>query len=362
MKIALLGDIGFFGKYTFDNPDIKKYFKSVSNLLSAYDLVVGNLETPFVGDLKPKLIKSACIGALNHNVELLNYLNVGCVNLANNHLLDYGKEGYDLTLKLLEENNINYFGIEDKIYNFKKDFNAIAFHGYCAYNTSPAGMYTKKKGYGVNVLDFKTVLNNFKDLDSQGFLNFLSIHSGQEHINIPSYEDIKMARQLAKIAPYVYYGHHPHVLQGLEKINDAVIAYSLGNFCFDDIYTPKSKEALVVQTENNKSSMILEIEIMDNKIVNHKAIPVFAGDNEIEVGSKIIEKNLEGYSDKLKMKERKYTKERNTEIRNFVNDRKQMRNFSWYVKRLNFQSFVRIYDAKMNIKKQYDCVSKHFLN
>lgn len=361
MKIALLGDIGFFGKYTLENnTDIKEYFKSVSEVLSKYDLVVGNLETPFVGDLKPTLIKSACIGSLNENVQLLKYLNISCVNLANNHLLDYGIDGYNLTLKLLKENNINYFGIEDKAYCFEKNNNKIAFHGYCAYNTSPAGMYSKRKGYGVNVLNFPNVLENFKKFDSQGYFNILSMHSGQEHINVPSFEDIKMARCLTETAPYVYYGHHPHVLQGIETVNNALIAYSLGNFCFDDIYTTKSKEPLVVQNENNKSSIILEVEIIDNKIVNYKSIPIYCDEKELVVGSKLIEKNIKEYSEKLKINESDYTEARNKQISKFVNSRKQMRDFNWYLKRLSYQSIVRIYDAKSNIKKQHDNVSQYF--
>ena len=47
MKIALLGDIGLFGKYTLNNSDIYDYFREVSNLLKQYDHVIGNLETPF---------------------------------------------------------------------------------------------------------------------------------------------------------------------------------------------------------------------------------------------------------------------------------------------------------------------------
>ena len=39
--------------------------------------------------------------------------------------------------------------------------------------------------------------------------------------------------------------HHPHVAQGIEMHKSSLIAYSLGNFCFDDVYTSVSKAPLV---------------------------------------------------------------------------------------------------------------------
>ena len=55
MKIALLGDIAFYGKYSISgNNDVEKYFSEISEYLSGFDHVVGNLEAPFCLDLKTK--------------------------------------------------------------------------------------------------------------------------------------------------------------------------------------------------------------------------------------------------------------------------------------------------------------------
>jgi poly-gamma-glutamate synthesis protein (capsule biosynthesis protein) len=360
MKIALLGDIGFYGKYSLENnPDIKSYFKEVSNYLSKFDLVVGNLETPFVTNLKPKSIKSAFIGAEDVNVNLLKYLNVDVVNLANNHIFDYGIEGYQNTIKLLDKDNIPYFGVNEKVYTFYKENNKIAFQGFCAYNTSPSGVYNKTKDVGVNELNIPDVTAHLSDYNKKGYFNVLSMHSGQEHVNCPSYEDIKMARKLSKICPYVYYGHHPHVLQGIETVNNSIIAYSLGNFCFDDVYTSKSKQPLVTQTDNNKSSIILELEIENNKVISHHTTPIFNGDKELKIGSDKIIENLKQYTNILSVDPYVYTKKRNTRIREFINKRKELRNLKWYLKRLNYKSAIQIYKAKQNQAKQFNSVTRH---
>ncbi len=362
MKIALLGDVAFYGRYSLSgNQDIHKYFKKVSELLKQYDYVIGNLETPFTSNLKPSVIKSACIGSNDENVELLNYLNINIVNLANNHICDYGSDAYIKTKNLLKEQGIKFFGVENKQVLIEKYGTKIALHGYCAYNTNPSGMYRESSAYGVNELNIPMVEKNLMKNHDLGYYNIVSIHSGQEHVNFPSSEDMKMARQLSKVCPYVYYGHHPHVMQGIEEVNESLIAYSLGNFCFDDIYTEKSEKPLVVQSENNKTSFILELEFKENKLVNYNKIPIYMGDVELEINGEEIINKIENYSGKLKENEIEYTKDRDKLINDFIIGRKQLRNFEWYIKRLNYKSIIMILNARKNAKQQFENVTQHLV-
>ena len=279
MKIALLGDTAFFGKNTTNNHGVFDYFKDIREKLKEYDDVVVNLETPFNIDSKPNGYKSAYISSTTSDIELLKYLGVTTVNLANNHLFDYGKKSYELTKQILSDNGFQYFGVEKKQVLIEKEGNKIAFSGYCCYSSNPLGLCDD----GVNELFYPTVEKTLTDNSNNGYNNILSIHAGAEHINFPSFDHIKFARKLSGIVPYVYYGHHPHVLQGIEKYNESIIAYSLGNFCFDDIYTEKSKTPLVRQTENNKSSIILELEYQDNKLLRYNSIAIFAGDEKCKL-------------------------------------------------------------------------------
>ncbi len=363
MKIILLGDIAFYGKYSIsENSNVFEYFREVSQFLKQYDYVVGNLEAPFVEDMKTHGAKSAYIKSDPINVELLNFLNINVVNLANNHIYDYGKEGYLLTKKILDEHNIQYFGIEDQQILLDDGENKIALHGYCGYSTNPMGMYEKGKKYGVNELSIPTVEENMKKNLELGYFNVLSIHAGQEHVNCPSYEDIRMARQLSKICPYVYYGHHPHVMQGIEEKNDALIAYSLGNFCFDDVYTDKSKSPLIKQSENNKTAFMLELEFEDNKLINYKTIPIYLGESALVVNQVYILEKLDIYSKKLSEGKGEYTGKRNKLIAEYINSRKKMRNFNWFIKRLNFKSIIMILMSRYNVRKNKQNITDFLLN
>ena len=357
MKIALLGDTAFFGKNSLTkNINIFDYFIDIKKLLSQYDYVIANLETPFSDGNNPYGYKSAHIYSELENVVLLNYLGISIVNLANNHLYDYGNKSYKLTKQVLKDNNIQFFGIEENQIFIEMESNKLAFSGYCCYSTNPLGLGSGK----INELDFSAVEETLIKNSVNDYNNILSIHAGTEHINFPSYDHIKFARKLSKIAPYVYYGHHPHVLQGIEKINNSLIAYSLGNFCFDDVYTKKSNKPLVKQSDNNKSSIILELEYENNKLINHKCIPIYAGDIKMELGSQDITSKLEEYSSRLHLNEQEYNNMRNKLLVSLVNQRIAKRDFKWYLKRLNLRSFFVAKDLFSN-KKKYNKNLKRYL-
>jgi poly-gamma-glutamate synthesis protein (capsule biosynthesis protein) len=347
MKIALLGDLAFYGKYSIENNSrVFDYFKEVSIFLKQYDHVIGNLETPFTESKKTYGAKSAYIKSNPENVELLKYLYIDTVNLSNNHMYDFGLSGYVSTKEILEESNIKYFGIEDKIVLLKSHFITIALHGYCSYSTNPLGIYKKKYGINqVNIPDIEEKLNEFNAL---GYNNIISIHSGQEHVNYPNVNDIEMARKFSSIAPYVYYGHHPHVIQGLEEKNDSLIAYSLGNFCFDDVYTSSSNKPIIKQSKNNKTSFILELEYNKNGLENYKIVPIYAVDESLRVNHGSAASDIKIYSSKLDNNKEKYTEERNKVIRKYINGRKKTRKYKWYIKRIRPKYALMIYMALYN--------------
>lgn len=346
MKIAFLGDVILAEKFCLkQNQDLFNYFRDVSQLLSKYDYVVANLETPFVTNQKPYGPKSAHIKSDPKNTELLKFLNINIVTLANNHIYDYGKESYELTKKLLNDNDIQYFGVENLQVYIEKNKTKVAFHGYCCYSTNPFGL-----DKGVNVLDIdiveKQLINNHKN----GYFNIVGIHCGQEHVHTPSYDHVLMARRFSKVCPYLFYGHHPHVIQSIEEHQQSLIAYSLGNFCIDKVYTKKSERPIFVPSEYNKRSFILEVELDDNKIISYNTIPIYIGEESIEIGKEDILNNIQSYSKELEKDETVYQKERQEKISAYINSRKEMRDFNWYLKRLNIGSVKHIINTRNNSK------------
>lgn len=356
MKIALLGDTALFGKYTTENNKVFEYFREVRERLKEYDVVIANLETPFNTKSKPTGYKSAYISSDPKNVEILKYLGISIVNLANNHIFDYGIDVYTLTKKVLEDNQIDYFGVEGKNMIIEQENNRIYINGFCCYSTNPLGLGRK----GINALNYQIVGNILTENQKLGNNTILSIHAGQEHINYPNYDHILFARKLSEITPYVYYGHHPHVLQGMESYQNSLLAYSLGNFCFDDLYTGKSKRPLVRQSENNKSSIILELKYVNNQLVRHEAIPIYSGEDRMEIGHYNILDGLKDYSSRLLLEAKDYVSKRNEVLSSIHRKRTLQRDFMWYLKRINMRTFFLIKDILAN-RRKYNLRFKKYL-
>lgn len=357
MKLVFLGDIAFLGKSSIKlNRNYKDYFRDVANYLRAADFVIGNLETPFSYKKKIYGTKSAFICADPQDAEILSYLNIGAVTLANNHMFDYGKEAYELTKKILEDRNIAYFGVEGKECLLDLQENKIALTGFCCYSSNPQ-KNVKFGEYGINEYDLKIAANRVSILSGKGYLPIVSVHAGKEHVNYPSVDTVLAARYLSSISPCIYYGHHPHVVQGIERMNGSLLAYSLGNFCFDDIYQENCNKPFVELSENNRSSIILEVEIKDNVIISYNVIPIYIGKEKISLKENMYNGNLISYTEKLKNVESvEYNEFRSQKIHEFYAVRLSQRNLKWILKRLRPRYAFLMYTNYINKRKYFKCV------
>lgn len=359
MKIALLGDIALFGVFNINNnKELLSKLNDVASYLSQFDYVIGNLETPFSEKKKPYGAKSAYISSDKECIKILNHLHISAVNLSNNHIFDYGEEGYNLTVDLLNKNGIKYFGTDGKSFYIKDKNNKLAFSGFCCYTSNPL-KNVEYGSHGVNEFDFTKVSEILNENSSKGYFNIFSVHSGFEHVNYPSLENIIISRKLAEISPYIYYGHHPHVIQGLEKYKGSLIAHSLGNFSFDDVYSSASDKPLVTLSENNRTGLILEITIEDNKIISYKPTSIYIEKN----GSISINKtdNTTYYPfTHLLENEELYRTMRNKLVNNYISGRKSMRNIKWFLKRLKIRYILMILNSRRN-KKLYNRKVKQFI-
>lgn len=360
MRIALLGDIALFGKMSMlGNNNWRDYFSEVSDVLSQMDYVVGNLETPFSVKKKKYGAKSAYICSDVENVEILKLLHVNAVTLANNHIFDFGREGYEVTKKTLIDNQIDWFGAEGK--SLKKEFDntKLVFEGFCCYSSNPL-QCVPYRSYGINEFEVGEVKKLLFNYHKEGYLPIVAVHSGVEHVNYPSLDTIKVAHILAEDCDYIYYGHHPHVLQGLECFKDSLLAYSLGNFCFDDVYTSASHQPLIRLSENNRTSCILVVQIEGNKIVTQDIIPIYIGQDRLMLWHGTGKEDIIKYSTAIVSREDdKYETMRRQLISDYISGRKHDRNFFWYLKRLRFRYYRILKNARKNKVNYLRSVSKY---
>ena len=266
-------------------------------------------------------------------------------------MFDYGKEGFNTTINLLAQVGIEWFGANDKAFKIDIGNNKLTFEGFCCYSTNPQKISEGKSTVGINRFNVQEIQEILKRNQKDGRLSILSIHSGIEHVNRPSLDQIYVSRLFGDISPYVWYGHHPHVVQGIDVYEKSVIAHSLGNFCFAGNKYDKNRP-IVELSENNRKGMILELEIDSNKVVEFKTTPIYIGNDGI-ISININDNSIKTYSsyiDQAISSPKEYSEERMNQRMVYLAERKEMRNLLWVIKRLRPRYFKLYFDNKRNIR------------
>ena len=353
MRIALLGDIALIESFDLkSHPQLKNDLTNVADYLNQFDAVVANLEAPFSIKKKRGGPKSAYLYSNPENIELLKYLNINYVSLANNHMFDYGKEVYELTKRMLNEAGIKWFGAEGRNVDIKNGTNTVMLEGFCCYSTNPIDL-AQYDSYGINELSVSATEKILRTNKAAGYLTIAAIHNGIEHVNYPSVESIKMSRRFADVGSMVFYGHHPHVLQGYEIYNDCLISHSLGNFIFDD---NGDKNIQVTLSENNRTSAILELEIENNKVTFFQYVPIYIGKGTIEIktadNTSVSQYNFSSAFTKTQ----DYIDSRKATINERIAKLKSGRNLKWYIRRLNYRYYKLFMSNRYNAKLYKACI------
>jgi len=337
MKVALLGDVCFNGRFSPDAEGIDERIKEVAEYLHDYDVVIANLETPLCGGLKKNGYKSVHISSIEKSVKLLSKLNVTAVCLANNHIMDYGDEGVRQTITCLDSVGIDYFGVNGRAYSVGN----IMVHGYCAFDTTPNFLWPWNK-FRVDLADFTKVLRAVRGYRDSGYINIVSMHAGLENVDYPSGSLIRFVRLMLKESRVIFHGHHPHVIQGVEQIDGSLAAYSMGNFCFDDLYSDDGK-IVVRQLEVNKQSFILGLEIDQSGIVSYECVGLSFLGKRLVLNSRSAKERLDRLSHELKIKSRKdIDVERKVQLAEVSRRRLKTRNSLWYLRRLTLRSVALV--------------------
>jgi len=355
-KIALLGDICLNGKFDFEkNKNAKIYLQEVAQYLENFDYVIANLETPLTDRNFTLTCKALHLKSSTLSVELLNYLHINILGLANNHIFDYGRAGYKDTIELLKNNSIEFYGTEGKQVLIENSTNKIAIGGYCCFSTNPS--ICRSRANGVNPLDPKNVVKILQKNKENGYFNILSTHWGDENIHYPRFDHMLTARYFADQVPLIIHGHHTHVVQGIEDYKSSKIAYSLGNFCTDDVVSTAIKNLTVVQKKENKESFIMALEIEDNQIIKSEIIPLFDDGEKIKIGGSEIKQAIEEYSNALKQSPEKYQEFRKNKMHDLSLSKYKKRTIKWFLLRLNYY-FVGAFLKGILSQKRYNKVIK----
>ncbi len=250
--------------------DYRFPFLKIAGFLQGPDILFGNLEGP----ISDEGVKVGSIYSFRHDpkaIDGLAFAGFNIISVANNHIFDYGREAMEDTFKRLKEAKIDYVGggfneneAQSPIIKEIED-TKIAFLAYTNLGSEYWAAQGEKSGIAwLNEANLKKDITLAKN---QADLIMVSMHFGEEYQTSPTKEQEYFAHLAIDSGADLIIGHHPHVIQPIEKYQNGWIAYSLGNFVFDQGFSEQTMRGILLKVliENNEIKKLIPIDIKINK-------------------------------------------------------------------------------------------------
>lgn len=278
ISIILVGDIMLdrgveYMVEKYGDGDFRFPFLKIANYLKTADIVFGNLEGP-ISDKGEKVGSIYSFRAEPESIEGLKFSDFDILSLANNHAFDYGRKALEDTFLRLKTAGIDYLGAgldaTEAYSGIIKEIDGVKI-GFMAYtNLGPENWKATENNSGITWISegaFEKVKNDIKVAKENSDILIVSLHSGEEYQKEPTKFQIEFSKMATDAGADLVVGHHPHVVQPMEKYKEGYIAYSLGNFVFDQSFSEETMKGQIVEVliENKEIKEAIPIEIEINE-------------------------------------------------------------------------------------------------
>ena len=313
LEIVLVGDImlsRYVGEKMRNIDNWTLPFDDLAYELARADITFGNLESPFL-DSGSRITEGLVFRAEPESVQGLIKAGFDVVSTANNHAFDQRLEGLTYTNDLLRQNGIIGVGTgtttaaawQPAVFEVANTKVAVIAASYASLNDGGR----VKNDYVARMDDKVFLTQAIQQLRSSVDITIVSMHAGEEYAGFPNQQQQDFARSAIEMGADIVVGHHPHWAQGIELYSPSpnsipllpdpsrpdlhstnleravaeeglgevgeilgedekrkgLILYSLGNFAFDQGWSQKTKEGLMVR-----------IKIKDQKLDSATLVPV----------------------------------------------------------------------------------------
>ncbi len=233
--------------------------KATSSIdLFDYDFVSANLEGTVTNDGAHHPPAVAYDFAFNPELirQLKNY-NFSFLSSANNHFYDQGQQGVTETRSNLDALGYGHVGCPDR-----------AVGDCSAKVVAVKGMKIGMAGFSMvaGMIDMGAAVSAIAELASTTDMVIVNIHWGVEYEHQFNQTQKQTARALIDAGADLIIGHHPHVVQGVEVYKGKAIFYSLGNFIFDQYFSPDTQSELGVAVTIEGKKLSFELLPMESRL------------------------------------------------------------------------------------------------
>jgi hypothetical protein len=240
LTVAAVGDISFNGGYNdlLSSGAHVRVFDGIKAALAA-DLLIGNLEAVLITDRPADPPWRFCMRGAPEYAKVLQAAGFHVLTMASNHTMDYGWDGVEETLRSLHALGILTAGAGLNEAEARKPASLnvnglrVAVLAYCSIHVA-VPLYATATQPGIAYAEPAKVIEDIRAARRDHDVVLVSIHWGDEYVSYPKPAQRQVGYALIQAGANWVFGHHPHVLQGYERIGDGGVAYSLGNFVFSE--------------------------------------------------------------------------------------------------------------------------------
>lgn len=224
--------------------DSKKILSHIKPYLEQADYTSINLESPILKD-EPNIknIKPYTFYSRPESLKALKWAGVDFVNLGNNHIYDYLDIGLKHTLQEVNKLTLGHVGaglneisaVAPTFININEQ--TFAFTRFVGWPGKESSRQVAKANLGGAAWgNEQNIANTFNVLKKHQGPSIIQYHGSHEYGEKPDETTKTRLQQAISQGADLAIGHHPHVTQGFDLYKDKLIAYSLGNFIFDQYH------------------------------------------------------------------------------------------------------------------------------
>lgn len=237
------------------------------------DIAFGNLEGP-VGENGKRVGSRFSFHMDPEGLLALKRAGMDVVSFSNNHVGDYGYEGFNETLGHLKSIGMGVTGAGTNIIEAHTPYiievKGVRIGYLAATDVGPNWMKATKARSGIALID-EAFMNAIRNADSTVDVLVVSIHFGDEYSPV-STRQRTVAHRVVDSGADIVVGHHPHVMQAMEMYKEKPIFYSLGNYIFDQYFSPHTMQGMVAKVTYDKNTKELSKELFVS-VQNKQFIP-----------------------------------------------------------------------------------------
>ena len=252
--IVATGDINL-GRYIniqISRNGISWPLENTQEILRNADATIINLESALHEDCPIQEEGMVLCGAPANAQSLLSG-GVDIVNLANNHIADYGQSGMERTIDVLRDGGLQPVENGSVV---MRNIRGITF-AFVGYNDI-------FQSHNVPMIPSdQDVIRQIQEIKEEADVVVVSYHFGEQYVYSPTYRQIHLAHLAVDAGADLVLGNHPHRVQPIEVYKGSLIVYSHGNFVFDQMWS-----------EETRTGIIGRYTFFDDRLVDAQFIPV----------------------------------------------------------------------------------------